>query len=352
MQTMLAFRAEPTIPMLPSSLSWDKPKLRSGGNNKNLHNHMAVKYPKCTESITSRKPDPDKIHDILGGRMVEENRVFQQELMVRSSDIDSDRKLSIVALSNYLQDTLVNHGESIGVLSVGFSTPEMSRRDLVWVDYKKDIAIHCYPSRHDVIQVHTWMYESGKNGLGVDWIFSDLNTGNPLILASSLCTMMNIKTRKLSKFIEEARKELKPYLMPDNSPLVENTRKLQAINIDTPDFTSLDLSPGWNDLDVNQHVNNVKYIEWILEGVPSSIRKSHRLSRIDMEFRKECDSDATLKCLSKFVGNYKSVYPNGTNEGLIEVEHSLRLDSGQEVARGRTLWNPKHPNNSTKNINI
>lgn len=26
-----------------------------------------------------------------------------------------------------------------------------------------------------------------------------------------------------------------------------------------------DLQPKWNDLDVNQHVNNVKYIGWILE---------------------------------------------------------------------------------------
>ncbi|GMI93837.1 fatty acyl-ACP thioesterases B [Hibiscus trionum] len=354
MKTMLAYRAEPTVvTVLSSSLAWDKPKLRSGGNIKNLHNHIGVKYPKCTKSITSsynmggrtRKPDPDKIHDILGGRMVEENRVFQQELMVRSSDIGSDRKLSIVALSNYLQDTLVNHGELIGVLSDGFSTPEMSRRDLVWVAYKTGIAIHCYPSRHDVIQVHTKLYESGKNRLGVDWIFSDLNSGNPLILASSLYTMMNMRKRKLSKFVEEARMELKPYFMPENSPLIENTRKIQTINIDTTDFTSLDLCPGWNDLDINQHVNNAKYIEWILEGVPSSIKKSHGISRIDMEFRKECDSDATLQCLSKMVGNYNSEShssANGNNEGLIEVEHSLRLDSGQEIARGRTSWNPKH----------
>ncbi|KAL4386572.1 hypothetical protein GQ457_09G007580 [Hibiscus cannabinus] len=297
MQSMLAFRAEPAFPMLPSSLSSNRPKLRSGGNIKNLH--AGVKYPKSTKSINMgvRKPDPDMIHDILGGRMGDEDLVFQQELMVRSSDIDCDCKLSITALSNYLQDTLLNHAESIGMLSGGFATPEMSRRDLAWVTYKMGIAIVCYPC--------------------------------------CLCTMMNMKTRKLSRFIEEARKELKPYLMPNSFPLLDNTRKFQAIDIDTIDFTSPNLSPGWNDLDVNQHVNNVKYIERILEGAPSSIKKSHGLSRVDMEFRKECDSNAMLKCLSKIVGN-------GNNEGSIEVEHSLRLDSGQEVARGRTLWNPKH----------
>ncbi|KAK8524992.1 hypothetical protein V6N13_015987 [Hibiscus sabdariffa] len=181
---MLAFRAEPTFPKLPSSLSSNRPKLRSGGNIKNLH--VRVKYPKSTTSINmgGRNPDPDMIHDILGGRMVGENLVFQQELMVRSSEVDSDSKLSIVALSNYLQDTLVNHAGSIGLLSDGFAILEMSKRDLAWVIYKMGIAIHCYPCWYDVVQVHTWAYESGNHGIGVDWIFSDLNTGNPLILAS------------------------------------------------------------------------------------------------------------------------------------------------------------------------
>ncbi|KAL4386959.1 hypothetical protein GQ457_09G007520 [Hibiscus cannabinus] len=155
MQSMVAFRAEPTFPILPSSFSSNT--LRYGGNNKNLH--MGVKYPKCTKSISNYnmrggKPDPDKIHDILGGRMVEEDLVFQQELMVRTSDVDSDSKLSITALSNYLQvgkryfshrDTVVNHFESIGLLSDGFATPEMSKRDLAWVIYKMGIAIDCYP---------------------------------------------------------------------------------------------------------------------------------------------------------------------------------------------------------------
>ncbi|KAK8524995.1 hypothetical protein V6N13_015990 [Hibiscus sabdariffa] len=108
------------------------------------------------------------------------------------------------------------------------------------------------------------------------------------------------------------------------------------------------LQPGWNDMDMNQHVNNVKYFEWILEGVPSWITSTHQLSSINLEFRKECGMDATLKSLSKYIGNYNSESDcptNGNGKGLIEVEHSLRLDNGLEVARGRTLWNLKHLHN-------
>lgn len=33
------------------------------------------------------------------------------------------------------------------------------------------------------------------------------------------------------------------------------------------------LQPKWSDLDVNQHVNNVKYIGWILEVDKTNISK-------------------------------------------------------------------------------
>ncbi|XVF26693.1 hypothetical protein REPUB_Repub14bG0040100 [Reevesia pubescens] len=353
---MLAYK-EPTIFIPTSSLARNKSKMSLEGTNKSVYKYrFAGNDPKCTKSVTNKmkngiltnwKPrQPDKmIHDILCGRLVQDDLVFQQELVVRSFDIGTDGKMSIVALANYLQETSLNYCESIGLLSDGFSTAEMSKRDLVWVFYKMHIAVDRYPSWHDVVQVNTWIYESGKNGLGVDWTFSDLKTGNTLILASSLCMMMNKKTRKLSKFIKEARMEIKPYFMPNCYPMVENRRKLQLIDIDTADSIRLALSPGWNDLDVNQHVNNVKYIEWIFEGAPSSIMESHQLSSISLEFRKECQKDATLKCLSKYVSN-SSHHSEDSNEGLIELEHSLRLHSGLEVARARTMWRPKHLNQS------
>ncbi|GMI93840.1 hypothetical protein HRI_003053400 [Hibiscus trionum] len=146
---MLAYRAQPTISMPTSCLSWNRPELRSGGSNKSLR--VGVKHrPKCTKvvgnyNIGSGNPDSDKMHDMLHGRMVAEGTVFQQELVVRSFDVSGDRKMSLVALANYLQDTALNHFERIGVLSDGFSTREMSTRDLVWVLYKTDIAIDRYP---------------------------------------------------------------------------------------------------------------------------------------------------------------------------------------------------------------
>ena len=42
-----------------------------------------------------------------------------------------------------------------------------------------------------------------------------------------------------------------------------------------------------HDLDINQHVNNVKYIEWALESIPLNIWNAKMISSLEITFRSE-----------------------------------------------------------------
>ncbi|KAL9264222.1 Palmitoyl-acyl carrier protein thioesterase, chloroplastic-like protein [Drosera capensis] len=64
-----------------------------------------------------------------------------------------------------------------------------------------------------------------------------------------------------------------------------------------PDFSG---EPQWSDLDVNQHVNNVKTISWVLEGTPISMRNGYELCGMAINYRKECGRDDKLESLSCF----------------------------------------------------
>ncbi|KAM3686039.1 hypothetical protein ACJW31_11G166800 [Castanea mollissima] len=62
--------------------------------------------------------------------------------MSRSYELDPDGKVSIVALMNHLQESTLNHLKSVGLLADGFgSTPEMHRRDLIWVAYRLQVEV-------------------------------------------------------------------------------------------------------------------------------------------------------------------------------------------------------------------
>lgn len=105
----------------------------------------------------------------------------------------------------------------------------------------------------------------------------------------------------------------------------------------------LPIQPRWSDLDINQHVNNVKYIGWILESAPPAILESHELKSLTLQYRRECGRDSVLQSLS--------ASSPGPGAGL-EHEHLLRLDDGAEIVRGRTEWRPKLINGLAKTDQI
>ncbi|KAG5521681.1 hypothetical protein RHGRI_034041 [Rhododendron griersonianum] len=86
---------------------------------------------------------------------------------------------------------------------------------------------------------------------------------------------MNKQTRRVSRMPEEVRDELSTFFC-EKQVLKENFKeRIEKLN-DKAKYVTSDLKryiqtrsnylqPMWSDLDVNYHVNNVKYVKWILE---------------------------------------------------------------------------------------
>ncbi|WCJ40659.1 Palmitoyl-acyl carrier protein thioesterase chloroplastic [Euphorbia peplus] len=272
------------------------------------------------------------------GSMVKNGLIYRQNLMIRSSEIGFNGKLSINALMTYLQDTALNHGRRVGLGQDLGITTQMYQRNLIWVLSSLQLVVDHYPSWLDVVEIETWMYPSGQNGLSHDWIIRDGSNGHSVARASSVFVLMNKETRKLSKFIKEVREELSPYLMNSKSIIDNPTPKLPKIDMHSASFTRAGLKPGWTDLDVNQHVNNARYINWMLESVPQSLIENHELLVINLKYLRECNIDNELHSLSNIVTKSDANVKNHT----IELEHLLCFDKGPEIAGGCTIWKPNN----------
>lgn len=275
------------------------------------------------------------------GQTVEDGLVFRQNFFIRSYEIRVDRTASIETLMNHLQETALNHAKSTGLVGDGFgSTSEMCKRNLIWVVARMQVLVDSYPTWGDIVQVDTWVCPSGKNGVRRDWLFRDCTTGETLMRASSIWVMMNKETRKLSKMPDEVRTEIW-CILQDKPPVIdEDGRKLPKLDDNTAEYIRKGLTPRWSDLDVNKHVNNVKYIGWILESAPSSILETHELYGMTLEYRRECGRDDVLQSLGSVAG--ASVGELLLNSGNVECHHMLRLEDGSEVVRARTEWRPKN----------
>ena len=276
------------------------------------------------------------------GKIVQDGLVFRQNFPIRSYEIGADKTASIETLMNHLQETALNHVKTAGLLGDGFgSTPEMCKKNLIWVVTRMQVVVDRYPTWGDIVQVDTWVSATGKNGMRRDWLVRDAKTGEILTRASSVWVMMNKLTRRLSKIPEEVRGEIEPYFVNSDPVVDEDSRKLPKLD-DTAEYIRSGLSPRWSDLDVNQHVNNVKYIGWILESAPQPILESYELHSMTLEYRRECGRNSVLQSLTDVSGADIGCL---ADSGFIECKHLLRLDDGAEIVRGRTGWRAKPANN-------
>ncbi|GER44029.1 palmitoyl-acyl carrier protein thioesterase [Striga asiatica] len=297
-------------------------------------------------SLSRSEVNPQMNHEYLLGRFAEGKSVFRQSFVIRSYEIGPDKTATVETIMNLLQETALNHVANSGVAGDGFGvTREMSLRKLIWVVTRIQVQIDKYSSWGDVVEVDTWVDAAGKNGMRRDWIIRDYNTQNIITRATSTWVTMNRETRRLSKIPDEVRSELVPFYLNRLAIASENTDKenIPKLTDDIAGEIRTGLAPRWSDMDVNQHVNNVKYIGWMLESVPINVLQEYDITNMTMEYRRECHQSDVLQSLTKMNLETTDQEENNQNKKHhLMCTHLLRMEGDHaEIVRARTIWQIK-----------
>ena len=83
-----------------------------------------------------------------------------------------------------------------------------------------------------------------------------------------------------------------------------------------------------NDMDMNGHVNNVVYVQWLLESVPPETWEKHVLSEIILEYRSECNFGDSVTATCCEIEEANDTYV---------LLHKLARGEG-EIVRAKTVW--------------
>ncbi|TYI70651.1 hypothetical protein E1A91_D08G236400v1 [Gossypium mustelinum] len=296
----------------------------------------------------------------LGG-LTEDGFSYKEKFIIRGFEVGINKIATIETIANLLQEVGSNHAQSVGFSTDGFGTsPTMRKLHLIWVTARMHIEVYKYPAWRDVIEIETWCQNEGRIGTRRDWILNDVATGEVFGRATSKWVMMNQDTRRMQKVSDDVKEE---YLVfcPREPRLAfseKNNKSLKRIaKLEDPvRYSKLGLKPRRADLDMNQHVNNITYIGWVLESIPKEIIDTHELQAITLDYRRECQQYNVVDSLtgleltegSKMV----SVGTNGSATATATTReddhdchrflHLLRLSSdGREINRGRTEWRKK-----------
>ncbi|XP_043705811.1 oleoyl-acyl carrier protein thioesterase 1, chloroplastic-like [Telopea speciosissima] len=286
------------------------------------------------------------------GSLAEDGLSYKRKFRVRSCEVGPNKTSTIAAIAILLQEVSCNHVQSLGYTDGFGRSYTMMQLHLIWVVTRMHIEVYKYPTWGDVIEIETW-YEGGRVGSRRDWVLKDA-TGTVIGRATSKWVMMNQDTRRVHKVNDEVLDEILSYC-PRTPRLAfpeENNSSLKKIpKLKEPaQYYIQGLKPRRSDLDMNQHINNVTYIAWILESMPQEIIDTCELQKITLDYRRECLHDDlvdSLTTVEQMEGakedlELRPTTGNKHEEDCCQFVHFMRLSGpGPELNRGRTEWRRK-----------
>ncbi|KMZ58421.1 Acyl-ACP Thioesterase (Chloroplastic) [Zostera marina] len=297
----------------------------------------------------------DVVEKLRLGSLVEDGLSYKEKFVIRCYEVGINKTATVETIANLLQEVGGNHAQSVGFSTDGFATTTTMRElRLIWVTSRMHIEIYKYPAWSDVVEIETWCQGEGKIGTRRDWIIKDCATDEVIGRATSKWVMMNQDTRRLQRVSDLVREEVLIYC-PRTLRLAfpeENSGSLKKIpKLEFPaQHSRLGLVPRRADLDMNQHVNNVAYIGWVLESIPQGIIDTHELETITLDYRRECQYNDQVDSLASLEVE-ESEISRSTNESAVagnfnghqhQFLHFLKLSANDlEINRGRTVWRKK-----------
>jgi acyl-ACP thioesterase len=199
---------------------------------------------------------------------------WQEKYGVRSYDVDFHGEATLGAMCRFMQEVAGAHAETIGV---GFEA--LTSKGMAWVLARQRIEIDRMPGVGETVTARTW--PSGKDRLFFyrDFHFAAAD-GRTLLRATTAWFVIAIATRErqpAEAFIDE--------LFPMGEPQFEN--RPARLRPQSGGGAGPVFPVRYGDLDVNDHVNNVRYLEWLLDGLPIEFHRGNRLRSIDVNYLAE-----------------------------------------------------------------
>ncbi len=237
----------------------------------------------------------------------EKSNIYAKKILVESSDVDPFLELKLSSLFLYLQDVATEHAEALGV-----GKSETQKVHLYWVITRYAVTIHKLPKYCETMVVKTY---AGPN---MKFIYPryfqvESESGEVLITASSTWMLIDDRTHRVS--MNSYENIVVPYDHIDGE-------ESQPIKVEPSSSASLfeERVVRYSDIDLNGHLNNTKYIEYICDTHNYEFYKTHRISHVEINYEREV-LDGDLVRIYKDENNPE--YIRGEANGVTSFETLL-----------------------------
>lgn len=197
-----------------------------------------------------------------------DSSIFSQHHRIDTTMINISQRLGLFGLLGLLQDAAVEHANSLNL-----THERLLEEGLFWVLTQQRLRMRHYPRWNETISIHTWA--KPINGIYATREYAIFLGQEKIGECATTWMILDSETHRPKRVSDAA------HLFPTRKDGLD----LQTEKVQLPDLDFLrTFEVSISDLDMNQHVNNTKYAQWLLDTIPIDYHREYVVKEYSMNF--------------------------------------------------------------------
>jgi acyl-ACP thioesterase len=193
---------------------------------------------------------------------------------INPQDVDFQFRVTMAAFTNILLSTAQFNADDNG-----FGLRRLNEMECSWVLSRMAIEMKRFPEQYEKIEVETWVEEVGRANTTRNFCIRDEQ--NEIIAnASSVWVFFDMQTRRAKDLLTLVGIH---QFANGESGLIPRPTRLSSI--DGEDYDGFKVK--YSDIDINGHVNSVRYVQWISDCFSLDCYRKCPVSRFEINYMNE-----------------------------------------------------------------
>ncbi len=247
-----------------------------------------------------------------------ENKVGTYSFVAEPFHVDFTGKLTLSVLGNHLLNCAGFHANDRG-----FGMESLQAQQYSWVLSRLALELDDLPRQFEPFRIQTWVENVYR--LFTDRNYTILDKDNKTIgYARSVWAMIHMETRKPEDLLTLHGGSITDYIHQKECPITKPGR----IKVTGQSQVAEHLT-RYSDIDINGHVNSIRYMDYILDLFPLEKYRNQRIRRFEMAYVAE-----------SYYGDLLSLFLDETEKNIYSIE--VRKNGNEVVCRSKIQFENIH----------
>ncbi len=209
---------------------------------------------------------------------------------------DLNGELMYSTLGNYMLNAADYHSAERG-----FGWKTLKQENKAWVLSRFVIEMNKMPLPYEHFNITTWMEKALRTFTYRHWAVNGTN-GEEYGYGTSVWAMIDLSTRQPIDVYSVGNGKIKDYESPEDCVPIQGVSRVKADKEELELLKEIDVT--YSDLDINRHINSIKYIEHVMDVYPNIQDSDKNVKRLEVAYVAESRTGEKLRFYGKEGGNY------------------------------------------------